>query len=40
LFKNVDNPIFSIFNKPINTLNGTERGVYEYIKLDLTEQVS
>lgn len=40
LFKNVDNPIYTIFNKPLNSLNGTERGVYEYIKLDLTEQVS
>ena len=38
-FKNVNNPIFLFLNKPVESLNSTEKGLYEFLKLDISDQV-
>jgi hypothetical protein len=38
-FKNINNPIYSILNKPYYGLNATEQYLYDFLILDLENQV-
>jgi hypothetical protein len=38
-FRNIKNPIYSILNKPYNKLNATEQYLYDFLILDLENQV-
>jgi hypothetical protein len=38
-FSNANNPIFSFLNKSTEMMNATEKGLYDFLALDISDQV-
>lgn len=40
MFENVNNPIYSVLNKSFDSMSTNEKGLYDFLVLDLNTQVS